>query len=239
MKFKKFLMTLACMVLVVGAALGFAGCDKDVSTEDVKTFIQSAEVDGAFDSGYSMKTTGDAFGLNGDMEVKVLFNEDGELSAAYLKSADVGEVWLKESVVYVNNGKTKVRCALEALPTELNEVKEGLEDLKANVEDFDVESLIEGIEELDAYKENGSFKISLKKNQSGNRVTFKINVSGTDDKLGISMTSNMNIAFDSNKLAKVSTTMKMGKMETETTIEAFSGEINLPSDAASYVDYQA
>ena len=233
---------MACMVLVVAAALGFAGCAKDVKAEDVKSYIQSAEVDGAFDAGYKMTMS---FGKGYGTQAEVTFTEEGELKAAHVVSDSLGEMWLSEGLLYFKDEDTKVKFNYESAPTEYEEIKDSIEELKDQSDEVSVEKLISAINEIEVQQKTGAFKISMKKEESGKNVTFKITASGKqkmdilDEDAGeISVKSQLDIVFVSNKLTKFNSKTTMGsgdkKSEIIMNVEAFNGAINLPADADSY-----
>lgn len=227
MKFKKFLMTMACMVLIVAATFGFAGCAKEVSAEDVKTFMQTAEIDGVFDAGYAVKAN--MFGTS--VDAKMLFDENGHVSAAYMKgSEDIGEMWLVDGTLYVNNnGKRKYVFANLA---ESNPLKQAFNQVMNETPDFNLDYLTEFIDDYQNQKESG-VKVTFKKDGSGNNVTFLMNVSG--EEFGVKFSAEGKIAFKNNKLTKVSLYSKMGnEVSMDMSVEAFNGTISAPADAASY-----
>lgn len=237
MNFKKFFMTLACMVLVVAATLGFAGCAKDVSAEDVKTYIQEAEVDGVFNQGF--KTVSKIKGINGEVVEQVaefLFDEDGNVTAVHCKAVEVGgEVWLVDGILYVNNGQTKRKYDF-ATSTNITSIKNILKNLQEDTLEFDSQELMEMLNEYTGEEYDGSgVKVKFQREGSGKNTTFTMKVAG--EILGKKIEVTGKLIFKNNKLTKYELNTKTnGVIGIDASCEVFNGTIKAPADAGSYVD---
>lgn len=226
MKFKKFLMTLACMVLVVCATFGFAGCAKDVSAEEVKTFMAQAEIANAFSDGYRMKMSM----LGMEMEAEAVYEEE-TLVSAHCKSSE-GEVWLVDGTVYVSDEDSKTKYQLAELETKNPYIKEILDGLKDETEQYVDEDELN--EMIDSYNGQDGVNVKFKKEGSGKNVTFTMNVSGKVSEQEIKAEGKL--VFQNNKLTKVNMTAKTGNnVVMDMYVETFSGRVSAPADASEYV----
>lgn len=226
MKFKKFLMTLACMVLVVCATFGFAGCAKDVSAEEVKTFMAQAEIANAFTDGYRMKMS--MMGM--EMEAEAVYEEE-TLVSAHCKSSE-GEVWLVDGTVYVSASNSKTRYQLAELETKNPYIKDILDGLKDETDQYVDEDELNGM--IDNYNGQDGVTVKFKKEGSGKNVTFTMNASGKEG--GQEIKAEGKLVFQNNKLTKVNMTAKTGNnVVMDMYVETFSGRVSAPADASEYV----
>jgi len=227
MKFKKFLMTLACMVLVVCATFGFVGCAKEVSAEEVKTFMAQAEIANAFSDGYRMKMS--MLGTI-EMEAEAVYEEE-TLVSAHCKSSE-GEVWLVDGTVYVSAQNSKKKYQLAELQTKNPYIKNILDGLKDETEQYIDEDELN--EMIDSYNGQDGVKVKFKKEGSGNNVTFTMNASGKVS--GQEIKAEGKLVFQNNKLTKVNMITKTGNnVMMDMYVETFSGRVSAPADASEYV----
>ena len=226
MKFKKFLMTLACMVLVVCATFGFVGCAKEVSAEDVKTFMAQAEIANAFSNGYRMKMSMGTV----EMEAEAVYDEE-TLISAHCKSSEV-EVWLVDGTVYVSAQDSKKKYQLAELETKNPNIKDALDGLKDETEQYVNEAELN--EMIDIYNGQDGVNVKFKKESSGNNVTFTMDASGKVS--GQEIKAEGKLVFQNSKLTKVNMIAKVGSnVLMDMYVETFSGKVSAPADANEYV----
>lgn len=232
MEFKKFLTAMACLALVLVGALGFAGCDKNASVDEVSTYVASAEVDEAFAKGFKMNLS--MTGLTGDMEVYAKYDDNEELTEAAFLQGNT-KVYLQGGWLYVSytsgTTTTKTKCDFTNLSTTMQAYKTTMMNGINRLTNYDKEAILEYLETFEAALVEGhGVKLSVKKEQNGQNVTFKITLSGKVD--GTEFSESFNLKFYERTLQK----LDINFPGMSVSVESYSAPIPYPADLTTYTD---
>ena len=243
MKLKKFMLTLACMVMVACVSFGFMGCGNTTTLKDAQNYVKGASVDESFTNGIVFN-----FQLAGtEMSGEMTYDEDGnmkEIHAQYTDEEQSFELWKVDNIVYLDNGEAKLLLTEETL--ENNEeyaiYRDGLADVTERGDDISIEHVFEMLTEMDMMQDwFDNSKLNITKKENGKITTFDINLKysykdeETNQKVNMSFTTSL--TFNNKKLTKVVTNTygdEEGVMYMS--YEGFSGTISAPENAEEFVE---